>query len=154
MLLPRNFNPPHVLRICSPCCFKSTYHQVSVCSWYRNDRASCVEKKLIKSINSRKHMLSRGSIPVVITVHNLSRKSPSWFLFKNAWVSFNLFVKFCCISLLHDFSVVSNVFLHSRDVACSGALILYFRSELGWMGTFGWEICQKSFGWCRIWSSC
>ena len=59
-------------------------------------------------------------------------------------MSFNLFVKFCspssslcCISLSHDFSGVSNVFLHSRDVcgvACSGALILYFRSELaGWV---------------------
>ena len=92
--LPRNFNPPHLLRIFSPCCFKSTYHQVSVCSWYRNDRASCVERKLIRSINSRKQMLSRGSIPDVITVHNL-RKSPSLLLFKNTWVSFNVFVKLC-----------------------------------------------------------
>ena len=52
-------------------------------------------------------------------------------------MSFNLFVKFCSPSS-HDFSGVSNVFLHSRGVCgvatCSGALILYFRSELaGWV---------------------
>ena len=59
-------------------------------------------------------------------------------------VSFNLFVKLCssssslcCIPLSHDFSGVTNVFLHSLDicgVACSGALILDFLSKLaGWV---------------------
>ena len=110
--LPRNFNPPHVLRICSPCCFKSTYmyHQVSVCSSYRNER------KLIRSIHSRKHMLSRGSIPDVLNhstqlIEEISKLT----LFKNTWVSFNLFVKLCSpssslcwIPLSHDFSGVTN----------------------------------------------
>ena len=89
-------------------------------------------------------MLSRGSIPDVITVHNLSRKSPNWFLFKHARVSFiylsNCAVHYhhlCCIPLSQDLSGVTNVFLHSLDVcgvACSGGLILDFVSKLA-----GWE---------------
>ena len=43
----------------------------------------------------------------------------------------------CCIPLSHDFSGVTNVFLHSWDVcgvACSGALIMDFLSKLaGWV---------------------